>query len=107
DGTLSAVTPQNWLFLGSYQDFRIETARQTKIDILATLGPRAFETISGEVVNTSLFVASKTAPGEPSSYAGIDCNDGKDAEAKEAKLAQSSLAIIAQETVFKNEQNRI
>ena len=107
NGTLSAVTPQNWLFQGSYQDFRIETASETKIDILATLGPRAFKTISGEVVNASLITASKVAPSCLSSYAGINCNDGKDAEAKKAKLTHGQLTIIAQETVFKNEKNRI
>ncbi len=107
NGTISAVTPQNWLFLGSYQEFRIEFAKQYEIDALTTLGPRAFKTISGEVVNAALIIVSKTAPSGFASYAGINCNDGKDADEKEAKLASGRIAIIAQEAVFANESNRI
>ena len=45
------VTPQNWLFLGSYEKLRLNLLERIQWDFIARLGPHAFETIGGEVVN--------------------------------------------------------
>ena len=50
-GSTGLVTPQNWLFLGSYKLLRDWMLREVTWDLVAKLGPGAFETISGEVVN--------------------------------------------------------
>jgi len=49
------VTPQNWLFLASYKKLRERLLNSVTWDFVARLGPGAFETISGEVVNVGLF----------------------------------------------------
>jgi hypothetical protein len=48
------VTPQNWLFLGSYEKLRLNLLERIQWDFIARLGPHAFETIGGEVVNVCL-----------------------------------------------------
>ena len=53
-GAVAAVTPQYWLFLSSYSAIRENLLRDDSIVMLAKLGPGAFETISGEVVNAAL-----------------------------------------------------
>ncbi len=56
DGSTALVTPQNWLFLGSYSELRKKLVRSKSVDFAAWLGSGAFETIGGEVVNVVLFV---------------------------------------------------
>jgi hypothetical protein len=60
-GYVGMVTQQSWLFLRSFVAFREDALKRTTVTTLAHLGPRAFEEISGEVVNTCLFVM-RTAP---------------------------------------------
>ena len=62
-GTVASVTPQGWLFLGSYRAFRGNLLKRQTLNVVAALGPRAFETISGEVVNAILIVFSCRSPG--------------------------------------------
>ncbi len=59
-GSTALVTPQNWLFLGSYKAFRECCLRQVTWNVVAKLGPGAFETISGEVVNVALLIHTAT-----------------------------------------------
>jgi SAM-dependent methyltransferase len=77
-GRVAMVTQQAWMFLQSYADLRALSdedrksaprhfggvLRDTTIELLAHLGPRAFTEISGEVVNTALFVLSRFVPEE-------------------------------------------
>ncbi|MFZ4851296.1 MAG: Eco57I restriction-modification methylase domain-containing protein, partial [Caldilinea sp.] len=53
-GVASAVLPQNWLFLSSYKKLRETLLKGETWQLLARLGPGAFETISGEVVKAVL-----------------------------------------------------
>ena len=46
-GTTAIVTPQNWLFLGSYKNLREHLLGRFEIDCIARLVARAFETITG------------------------------------------------------------
>lgn len=60
-GSSTIVLPQNWLFLTSYKKFREKLLSQDTWNLVARLGPRAFETISGEVVQAILLTLSKHA----------------------------------------------
>ncbi len=72
-GSTALVTPQNWLFLGSYASLRGYLLRQKTWNVVARLGPGAFETISGEVVNVGLFVLTNAAP-KTGFVAGTEAN---------------------------------
>ena len=58
-GTASLVLPQNWLFLTSYRKLREKLLTNQTWNLLAWLGPGAFETISGEVVKAALLTLSR------------------------------------------------
>ena len=69
-GRVSMVTQKSWMFLRSFTDMRItENAnysdnfrgllKSSTIEVIAHLGPNAFEEIKGEVVNVALFTFSK------------------------------------------------
>ena len=67
---VAMVTPTAWLYQGSYQAFRERVVHGWRLDSLSWLGAGAFSSISGEVVNVVLLVA--TVPGVAGEFAAID-----------------------------------
>jgi type I restriction-modification system DNA methylase subunit len=59
DGLMGMINQHSWMFLSSYEKLRIKLLENHKIDTLVHLGPRAFEEISGEVVQSVAFVLQK------------------------------------------------
>ena len=89
-GTLAVVSPQNWLFLGSYKKFRERLLRDEQWNVIARLGPGAFETIGGEVVNVALLALTHTEAEDAHAALGIDVATAKSAGAKAALLRGDS-----------------
>ena len=56
------VTMQSWMFLSSFQKMRERMLRDKTIATMAHLGARAFESISGEVVQTTACVLQNRSP---------------------------------------------
>ncbi|MGM0214196.1 BREX-1 system adenine-specific DNA-methyltransferase PglX [Enterococcus sp. AZ109] len=55
-GYCGMITQQAWMFLSSYGKLRNKIIDKTSIINMANLGPRAFEEIGGEVVQTTTFI---------------------------------------------------
>jgi hypothetical protein len=72
NGSTSLVTPQNWLFLSSYQDFRTNILCSETWNLVARLGPNGFSSIGGEVVQAALPIITRTPPARPIRCLGID-----------------------------------
>ncbi|MGJ4734838.1 Eco57I restriction-modification methylase domain-containing protein [Leptospira levettii] len=72
-GSTSVVLPQNWLFLTSYKKFREGLLQRERWNLIARLGPGAFETISGEVVKAILITLTRQNP--PSSIQSKGAKD--------------------------------
>ena len=68
-GLFSMITMHSWMFLSSYEKLRTKLSRIATINMIH-LGARAFEEISGEVVQTTSFVMRKTHISE---YEGTYC----------------------------------
>lgn len=105
--TLASVTPQNWLFLGGYKKFRIRMLQTNTFNAVGALGSRAFETITGEVVNTALVIISKEAPGNTSSFFGIDGNTSKDVVGKRSLLISGEISDVPQHQQLGNPDSRV
>lgn len=56
---LSMITQHGWMFLGSYERLRDNIVRKYTMENMVHLGARAFDEISGEVVQTTTFVIRK------------------------------------------------
>lgn len=56
DGYASLVTMHSWMFLGSFENMRMKLISNKGISSMAHLGTRAFNTIGGEVVQTTATV---------------------------------------------------
>lgn len=106
-GTLAAVTPQSWLFLGTYKKLREALLKQTSLRLVAALGPRCFETISGEMVNVALIAITELHPQINAAFAGLDANDARDPAGKAAVLLAGDVRLLRQAAQFHNPDNRI
>ena len=71
-GTQALVTPQNWLSLITYRKLRERLLKERTWNVVAWLGPGAFETISGEIVNVALVILSARKPEPDSEMTGVD-----------------------------------
>jgi type II restriction/modification system DNA methylase subunit YeeA len=55
-GAIGMITMQSWMFLSSYEKLRANLLNNKTLTAMAHLGPRAFDSIGGEVVSTTAFV---------------------------------------------------
>jgi len=101
-GTVAAVTPQNWLFLGAYKKLRQTMLERDSIDLIARLGTGAFRTISGEVVNVALPILTAAPPSFDHVFASIDVSHASFPDAKAALLQFGYLSIVFQLKQLKN-----
>jgi hypothetical protein len=87
-GTVAMITMQSWMFLSTFAKLRDNILDNHIILSMAHLGPRAFDSIGGEVVSTTAFVIQNTRNHE---YRGAyirlvngSCETEKDAWLREA-----------------------
>jgi hypothetical protein len=95
-GSVALVTPQNWLFLTTYKELRKRLLQGVQWDFVARLGPRAFETISGEVVNVALLGLTRRAPAPDHTFAGWDVGDAKTPEEKAGGMVRCCFSEVRQ-----------
>jgi len=62
------VTMQSFLFISSHEKLRKLLLEKATVSSLVHLGPRAFQSISGEIVNTVMFAMEKGKQKVPSSF---------------------------------------
>ena len=96
-GDAILVLPQYWLFLARYRGLRQRLLEKRSWRLLATLGPGAFETISGEVVNTCLISVGRTPARTPiPAFSWIDATKGPNRESKETLLLTETVLSLLQ-----------
>jgi hypothetical protein len=95
DGTTAVVTPQSWLFQTSYKKLRERLLKEQKWNMVARLGPGAFETISGHVVNVALITISEGKPAKTSPHVmtGIEASGAHTPIEKAAVLRGTTVTI--------------
>ena len=67
-GYQAMITQHSWMFLGSYSNFRKNIIQNSSLVNMSHLGSRAFDEISGEVVQTTAFVLNRVSLDD---YSGI------------------------------------
>lgn len=82
------ITMQSWMFLSSFEKLRRKLLEQKCIVSMAHLGPRAFDTIGGEVVSTTAFVL-QNAPHPEYKGTYIRLVDGNDETEKLQMLKEA------------------
>ncbi len=68
-GLMSMVTMQSWMFLSSFEEFRIKLMQDCTMRTMIHLGPHAFPEIGGQVVQVTAFAVNpRTMPQYRGSY---------------------------------------
>jgi hypothetical protein len=86
-GTVALVLPETFFFLSTFEAFRANAVENCRWHSYAPLGPGAFETIGGRVVQPVLWTASTDQPGEGDEFFAIDCREYSGPSGKAAALA--------------------
>ena len=107
------MLPQNWLFLTSYKKFREKLLKNDTWHLIARLGPGAFETISGEVVEGILICLSRGNSKKESGglfgddddgnlIRGVDVSEPRTAAEKAAQLLTAEIKSVEQAKQLEN-----
>lgn len=106
-GTIAVVTPQNWLFLTSYKKLRVKLLREAEWDLVAFLGPAAFEDMNWWAANTQLLVLSKRPAEARHLLSGVDVSPPRVPVEKAALLRAKNLETVDQSALSRNPDARI
>jgi len=105
-GTIALVTPQNWLFLGSYGRLRKRLLGQVSWDCLARLGPKGFQTPMWDF-NVCLLTITATRATSAQHLAGLDVASLPTPSAKAEALRAAEPALVSQAAQLGNPDCRI
>jgi hypothetical protein len=106
-GHVQIVMPQSWLFLKSYKNQRIRLLNSVSWNLLARLGPGAFETITGEVVNVILLTANSAKPIDELNLYGIDATASRNSSEKSEILRSADIQKVEQKLLLKNPDSAV
>ncbi len=95
-GVVQIVMPQNWLFLSGYKKQRESLLKRLQWNLLARLGPGAFETISGEVVQAVLLTKTLAPASDSFQLHGVDVSAPKGAQEKATLLRNGDVVAVSQ-----------
>lgn len=98
-GTIAAVMPMNWLFLKSFSSLRVHLLNHAGWNVVAPLGAGAFQTITGQVVQSALVLLSAQRPKD---MMFVDARMPASAEAKAELLLNGSVDLVSFEEIRKN-----
>jgi hypothetical protein len=105
-GTTGLVTPQNWLFMGSYADLRRKLLDNSRWQFVARLGPKGFQTPMWDF-NIVLICVTRQQPTQSSDFAGLDVGDKPTPREKLAALISTEVTRLQQYSQRKNPDCRI
>ena len=106
-GTVASVTPQNWLFLGSYKKLREHLLDQSSLNWIAVLGEHSFESMAAAGAFTALAVLSNEKPEKDHLLAGLDAHGGPDPLTKAIILKDEHVHVLNQREQRANPDARI
>lgn len=105
--TTALVTLQHWLSLRSYLELRKHLLTRFELSTIAHLGTGAFVTISGEKVNVTLTIATKSSDPMIASISLVDAVKCNDLPEKAAHLRGGPISVTAQKQQYANPDHRI
>lgn len=98
-GAIGMITMHAWMFLDSYRELRPWMLSTMSIDSMAHLGTRAFDSIGGEVVQTTAFTTTNASCGADRAGVYLRLVDGRN-EAEKAQLLREAARNNAHDLRF-------
>lgn len=102
NGSMAVVTPQGWLLLTTYRRMRERLLRHCTWNTVARLGPGAFETIGGHVVNVALTILTADVPPKGTVIGGVEASDAKSPPEKAKLLRDGPATLVPQAEQLEN-----
>lgn len=95
-GIVAMITQQSFMFIDSYKKMRSNILENTVPELMLHLGPKAFQTISGEKVNTAAFVLRREpASARRTAHVGTYFRLIREKNAEAKRLAfEAALAVL-------------
>lgn len=87
-GSSALVTPQNWLFLGTYKKLRQHLLAETTWDAVARLGEHAFDSTQAAGAFVALLGFTRAEPKGNHAFVGLDAAEQSRPETKAAQLRE-------------------
>lgn len=106
-GSAALVTPQNWLFLGRYSQFRARLLKDVEWISVVKLGPNAFQDMNWWAATTALAVISNRPPLPAGEITSWDVGDVKAQTAKMELLLSRLPQRATQASQLTNPDHRI
>jgi len=106
-GTVALVTPQNWLFLGSYKKLREQLLEHVEWEIIARLGEHGFDSPAAAGAFVAMFALTRISPSLTHEIAGLDVAEEKDPDAKDVALRDKPVVFVSQHGQTKKPDARI
>ena len=106
-GTTAVVTPQNWLFLGSYEAFRKKLLTERSLNIVAQLGEGGFESQQAAGAFVGLFAITRSRPTQLNRFAGFDAQRWRSRDDKSFAIRDSEAHQPLQRAQMDNPDARI
>ena len=106
-GSAVLVTPQNWLFLGTYKKLRQRLLEEIQWDAVARLGEHAFDSSQAAGAFVAMLGLTCGAVDEAHTFAGIDVSEEATPQAKAALLREAKLRSVEQDGQLGNPDSRI
>lgn len=98
-GAIGMITMHAWMFLDSYRELRPWMLSAMSIDSMAHLGTRAFDSIGGEVVQTTAFTTTNASCDADRAGVYLRLVDGRN-EAEKAQLLREAARNNAHDLRF-------
>ena len=106
-GCYSVVTPSAIINKDYFKSLRKQILETYSIRSIALLGPRAFDTITGEVVDVILLTVSKIAPPKDSGFMFVDVFQGRTADEKANGIKSINTITLQQKEQILNPDFKI
>jgi hypothetical protein len=105
-GSTALVSPQNWLFLASYDELRQNMLKRANWDWIAALGAKAFQTPMWDF-NVMLICLSRQHPAPEQEVLGIDVASFGAADEKATALSSLSMVSLNQREQLGNPASKV
>jgi hypothetical protein len=101
-GVIAIVSPQNWLFLSSYQKFRSHIIAEQTLNLIARIGEKGFRSVEAAGAFTALSIITNHPPEASCSFTSIDVSSFLKVSEKSNGLKIKELTQVEQLKILKN-----
>jgi N-6 DNA Methylase len=106
-GSSMLVTPQNWLFLGTYKTLRQRLLKEVQWDAVSRLGEHAFESSQAAGAFVALLGFTSAKPGNGHAFFGLDATEQSRPGTKAYELREGEIRLVEQNLQLENPDARI